>query len=131
MRVRASDEMSMGHADELDVVDVTAFTGDETLVFLAQHACANALDTHRISPCRTAHLREKLWRADRSRLLISETPGLAGRELFRSLCEMHAAGGVEHRFDDVVVAGAPADIALELMPDGFLVELAVVAVDDV
>src|SRR6476660_9823511 len=61
MRVRASDEMSMGHADKLDVVDVTAFAGDETLVFLAQHACANALDTHRIPPCRTAHLREKLW----------------------------------------------------------------------
>src|SRR6476660_3878519 len=117
MRVRASDEMSVGHADKLDVVDVTAFTGDETLIFLAQHACANALDTHRISPCRTAHLREALARRPQP-VIDFRNSRPAGRELFRGLCEMHAAGGVEHRLDDVVVAGAAADIALELVPDG-------------
>src|SRR6266852_402520 len=51
--------------------------------------------------------------------------------LFRGLRNLHAAGGVEYRFDDVVVAGAAADIALKLVPDGVPVELAAVAVDDI
>src|SRR5712692_8276408 len=51
--------------------------------------------------------------------------------LFRGLRNLHAAGGVEHRFDDIVVAGAAADIALKLVPDGVLVELAAVAMNDI
>ncbi len=47
------------------------------------------------------------------------------------MCDVHAAGGVEHRFDDIVVAGAAADIAFQLLPDGFLVEPAAVAIDDI
>src|SRR5258705_13931124 len=70
-------------------------------------------------------------RADRSQFLIFESPDLAGQELFRCLCNVHAAGGVEHRFDDIVVTGAAADIAFQLLPDGFLVELAAVAIDDI
>src|SRR5450756_1081902 len=46
MRVRAADEMGKGHALQLDVVDVAAFTSDETPVFLAQHAGANTFNTH-------------------------------------------------------------------------------------
>ena len=34
---------------QLDVVDVAAVAGDETLVFLAHHAGANAFNTHGIS----------------------------------------------------------------------------------
>src|SRR5258705_7702478 len=75
-------------------------------------------------------LRESLG-ADRSQFLIFESPDLADRELFRCLCNVHAAGGVEHRFDDIVVAGAAADVALQLMPDGILVEPAAVAIDDI
>ena len=53
------------------------------------------------------------------------------RQLLRRLRDLHAAGRVEHRFDDVVVAGAAADIAFQLMPDRFLVELAAMAVHDI
>jgi len=47
----------------LIVVDVAALACDETPVFLAHHACANALNTHRISPCRTASSAPKSWSA--------------------------------------------------------------------
>ena len=47
--VRTADEMGIGHADQLDVVDVTALACDETLVFLAHHACANAFNAHVLS----------------------------------------------------------------------------------
>src|SRR3982074_1458001 len=45
------------------------------------------------------------------------------RQLFSRLRDLHAAGRIEHRFDDVVVAGAAADVAFQLVPDGGLVEL--------
>ena len=46
MGVRAADEMGVGHAQHLDVVDVAALAGDETSVFLAHDACANAFNAH-------------------------------------------------------------------------------------
>jgi hypothetical protein len=46
MRMRAADEMGMGHALQLDVVDVATASCDETPVFLAHHACANAFNAH-------------------------------------------------------------------------------------
>ncbi|MGY3471566.1 hypothetical protein ACVW0I_008437 [Bradyrhizobium sp. LM6.11] len=46
MRVRAADEMGVGHALQFDVVDVAALAGNETLVFLAHDARANAFNTH-------------------------------------------------------------------------------------
>src|ERR1700751_2289111 len=52
-------------------------------------------------------------------------------QLLSGLRDLHAAGRIEHRFDDVVVAGAAADIAFQLVPDGVFVELAAVAVDDI
>ena len=53
------------------------------------------------------------------------------RRLFGRLRDLHASGRIQHRFDDVVVAGAAADVAFELMADGGLVELAAMAVHDV
>src|ERR1044072_6427653 len=49
MCVRAADEMCVGQAHQLDVVDVTAFAGNETAVFLAHDACANAFNAHVLS----------------------------------------------------------------------------------
>src|ERR1041384_2702568 len=46
MRVRAADEMRVGQAHQLDIVDVTALAGNETAVFLAHYACANAFNAH-------------------------------------------------------------------------------------
>src|SRR5215475_2665520 len=54
-----------------------------------------------------------------------------GKRLFGRLRNLHAAGGIQHRLDDIVIAGAAADIALELVPDGGFVQLAAVAMDDV
>src|SRR5690242_19786906 len=46
-----------------------------------------------------------------------------GLRLFRGLRDLHPPGGIQHRLDDVVVAGAAADVAFELVADGGLVEL--------
>jgi hypothetical protein len=46
MGMRAADEMRESRAHEFDVVDIATFAGDETLVFLAHNAGANAFDTH-------------------------------------------------------------------------------------
>ena len=46
VRMRAADEIGEGHAHQLDIVDVTALACDETLVFLAHDAGANAFNTH-------------------------------------------------------------------------------------
>src|SRR4051812_21221780 len=51
--------------------------------------------------------------------------------LFRRLRDLHLAGGIQHRLDDVVIAGAAADVALELLPHGGLVEAAAMACHDV
>src|SRR5260370_12281333 len=53
------------------------------------------------------------------------------RRLFGRLRDLHAAGRIEHRFDDVVVAGAAADVAFQLVPDGGLVELTPIAVPEI
>ena len=49
VRMRAADEMGVGQTHQFDVVDVTALAGDETAVFLAHHACANAFNAHVLS----------------------------------------------------------------------------------
>ena len=121
--VRAADEMGMGHALKLDVVDVAALAGDETPVFLAHHACANAFNAHGlilptgVFVCHFA-----------SKPAIEIGVGLA---VFRRLRNLHAAGGIQHRLDDVVIAGAAADIAFQLLADGLFVEIAAMAVHDI
>ena len=49
MCMRAADEVCVGHAQQLDIVDVAAFAGNETTVFLAHDACANAFNAHVLS----------------------------------------------------------------------------------
>src|ERR1700712_1698167 len=118
--------MGMGHALKLDVVDVTALASRETSVFLAHDACANAFNAHGLFSL--------------PGFLCPPFPSKFGgldvwycwpARLFRGLRDLHAAGGIKHRFDDVVVAGAAADVAFEFVADGFLVELAAVAVHDI
>ena len=46
MGVRAADEMGESRPHKLDVIDIAALAADETPVFLAHDAGANALDTH-------------------------------------------------------------------------------------
>jgi hypothetical protein len=46
LRVRAAHERGIGHAVQADIIDIAALAGDETLVFLARNACADAFDTH-------------------------------------------------------------------------------------
>src|SRR6267378_945705 len=53
------------------------------------------------------------------------------RQLFSRLRNLHASGCIQHRLDDVVVPGAAADVAFQLVPDGCLVELAAIAVHDI
>src|SRR5947207_906202 len=125
MGVRTADEMGMRQAHYLDVVDVTALAGNETAVFLAHNACANAFNAHVLS--------------SQPELLFPPFPSKRGlefwyrglRRLFGCLRDLHAAGRVEHRFDDVMVAGAAADVAFQLLPDGGLVELAAIALHDI
>ena len=65
--VRAADEIGMGHAVDLDVVDIAALAGDEATIFLAHDARANAFNAHAVSPCRAAST-APFGSADRSRL---------------------------------------------------------------
>src|SRR5689334_14370973 len=53
------------------------------------------------------------------------------RLLFCRLRNLHTAGRIEHRFDDVVVPGAAADVAFQLVPDGRLVEVAAMAMHNI
>jgi hypothetical protein len=41
--------MGVGHAQQFDVVDVASLAGDETSVFLAHNARANAFNAHVLS----------------------------------------------------------------------------------
>ena len=93
----------------LDVVDVAALAGDETPVFLAHDACADAFNAHVLLSLpefdfRRFHRNSAVSNRSRSR-----------RRLFGRLRNLHASGGIEHRLDDVVVAGAAADVAFELV----------------
>src|SRR5258705_12888329 len=103
MRVRATNEVGMGHALQFDIVDVTALAGNETAVFLAHHAFANAFNAHVLSS--QPELLLPPFPSKRGGLEFGEWAPAA---LFRRLRDLHAAGGGEHRFDDVVVTGAAA-----------------------
>jgi hypothetical protein len=48
-----SDEMYVGQTHQLDIVDVTALASNETAVFLAHDACANAFNAHVLSSRRS------------------------------------------------------------------------------
>src|SRR6476659_4531436 len=59
---------------------------------------------------------------------VSNSKNCGRWRLFRRLRNLHAPGRIEHRFDDIVVAGAAADVAFEFLPNGLFVEIAAVAV---
>src|ERR1700729_1183285 len=50
---------------------------------------------------------------------------------FGALAAVHGLGAGRDRFDDVVVAGAAADVALELLADGVVVEVVALAAHDI
>src|SRR6516164_8881907 len=52
-------------------------------------------------------------------------------QLFGRLRNLHAACGVQHRLDDIVIAGAAADVAFELVADGRLVDFTAMAMHDI
>src|ERR1700687_3218646 len=83
------------------------------------------------TPISWSPYRSSVFRRFRRSLAVLNVAIGNPRTLFGGLRDLHAAGGVEHRFDDVVVAGAAADIAFQLVADGVLVELAAIAVDDI
>src|SRR5205085_12565511 len=79
MGVGAADEIGMGHAHELDIIDVAAFACTETSIFLAHYAGADTFNTHRISPCRAVSPRaKKSVSADCSQLLKFQRPDPGG-----------------------------------------------------
>ena len=84
MGVRAAHEVGVGLAVLVDVVGVAALAGDEALVLLADDRGADALLSHRSAP-HSAACRDAL----------------------------HVRSGGQDRLDDVVVARAAADVALE------------------
>src|SRR5208337_3269716 len=110
-----------------DVVDIAALAGNEALVFLAHHAGADAFHTHVGPPSRS--FTWPLLPSKRGRLIRVERS--ACRSLFRGLRDLHPRRRIQHRLDDVVVAGAAADIAFEFMAHGGLVELAAVTMHHV
>src|SRR5215472_12709200 len=61
----------------------------------------------------------------------SDFPNEAMPALFCRLRDLHPARGIQYRLDDVVVAGAAADVAFELVAHGGLVELSAMAAHDV
>ena len=107
MRVRRTQEIGVSLARTVDVVDVFALAGDETNVFLALDGSAEAGRAHVFLP---------------GMPLIRRLGGGVGAHLARALRD---------RLDDVVVAGAAADIAFELVADRRLVEVVALAVDHI
>src|SRR6266568_5045526 len=67
--------------------------------------------------------------------LMASPPWDSWARLFRRLlgrrAAAHGPGAGGNRFDDVVIAGAAAQVALELLADGPLLERVALAVDDV
>src|SRR5262245_31992284 len=89
MRMWAAHEIAVDLSFEVDVVSVPALAGNESMVFLALDSCANARLAHPASP------------------IVPVEFGTA----------LHARSAVLNGLDDVVVARAAADIALELVAD--------------
>ena len=108
MGVRRAHEHGVGLARPADVVGVVALAGDEAQVFLAAHRRADSGRAH------GALLRWPLLLAASPRAVSAALP--------------HGLGAGRDRLHDVVVAGAAADIAFELVADGLLVELVALAV---
>src|SRR5438552_9082923 len=109
MRVRRSQKVGVGLSRTVDVVDVVALAGDEADVFPSFDGGTDACRAHfRLSSPEIA-------------LDLLGGPGRRARA--------HFARALRDRLDDIVVAGAAADVALEPMADRGFVAVGAFAVD--
>src|SRR5690242_20838205 len=102
MRMGAANEIGVGLVFEVDVVGIAALAGDKAVVFLALHSRADACLAHVI------FLPFTCWTGAR----------------------LHARGAVLNGLDDVVVAGAAADVAFELVANRGFVQGLALAIDE-
>src|SRR5208337_4111283 len=133
MRVRRAQELNESLARPADVVGVLALAGDETEVFLAAHRRADAGRAHgallpwNVTP--TSMIPKKPApdlirggpRFSEKIMLQRKTAALFGGLGTRIARHRLGAGG--DRLDDIVIAGAAAQVALELLADGAVVEV--------
>ena len=135
-------KVGVGLAGPIEIVDVSSLAGDETLVLFAAYGCADPCGGHDVLPClrwpHPARARRKaqgcsgeMPPASRLACGFASRPrarclGRACRPPYSAACcsrrPGHGLGAGGNRLDDVVVAGAAAQIAFELGPDGLLVE---------
>src|SRR5690606_11013393 len=102
MSVRAPQDVEVEHPWEFDVVDVRSLAADEARVLLALDRVAEPTDCCTLSG---SH-----------RLVLPSTSRHAGRR--RGFVRLlHLLGRVLDRLDDVHVAGAPAEVAGDRLPD--------------
>src|SRR5262245_66204871 len=108
--MRRTHKNSAGFARPDDVIGILALARDEAEIFLPAHRRADTRRAHGgLPPVEFLILFGGLTRA-------------ALGHGFRSSGD---------RFDDVVIAGATADVAVELLADGVLVEIVAAAARDV
>ena len=123
MRMRAAQKPGIGLARAIDIIGVMAAAGEETQIFLASHAGANALKgddgVHVVrSLCGHATcaggLAPQTYRAPRIRRAAEKSLGGGGDGLALA---MHHIGRGSDGLHYIVVAGAAAEIAFQTLPD--------------
>src|SRR5437763_424200 len=109
MRMRRAQEEGVSLSRPVDIVDIAALAGNETVIFLTPYRCADSCRAHPDLPKPVCCLFRSfaLWHA----------------------CHVAGAGG--DRLDDIVVAGAAAKIAFELFADRLLVEIVALAAHEI
>src|SRR5204862_507218 len=70
--VGAADEMRVGHADQLDIVDIAALARDESLVFLAHDTCAKTFNARFPDPPDRRWLRFRRLSSQAPHWLVSQ-----------------------------------------------------------
>src|SRR5262252_10588181 len=101
----------MALAGTIDVVGVVAFARDEALVLFAADRCTDSGRAH----------------GD----LLADAFARAPLGLVLCVSLRHGLGAGRDGLDDVVVAGAAAEVALELVANGGIVKVVALAVDHV
>src|SRR5271165_1903120 len=108
--MRRAQEIGVGLTRTVDIVNIMALAGDEADVFCSFDGGANAGRAHE---CFSLGMFEA----------VSLFCGLRHRG--------HFAGALGDRLDDVVIAGAAADVAFEPVADRRFVEMRALAIDEV